>query len=115
MNRLIESIFDGFSVGGINIPISYMYYMGHGEPYIVYMGVWVDNVLRGDDSLIAYGDYYDFDVYAKGNYKEIVEAVITLLEQNGFVWKPEKSGRDMYDPDTGYYHKTINFIYLREE
>jgi hypothetical protein len=115
MNELIKSIFAGFMVGGVSIPVKYMFYMGHGEPYIVYMQMDADNVLRGDDALVGYADYYDFDVYSKGNIQQIIEQTIELLENNGFVWRPERSSQDMYEVDTGYYHKTLNFSYLREE
>jgi hypothetical protein len=115
MNELIESIFEGFTVDGETIPVNYMHYMGHGEPYVVYMQVFADNVLRGDDDLVGYADYYDFDVYSKGNFENIVEQVKSLLKENGFVWQPSRSSRDMFEVDTGYYHKTLNFSYLREE
>ena len=114
MNSLIESIFDGFTVGGEQIPVVYMYYHGHGEPYVVYMQIYSDNVLRGDDSLVGYADYYDFDVYSKGNFTAIVEQVISMLEAHGFVWRPDRSSREMYEPDTGYYHKTVTFSFIRE-
>ena len=115
MNELIETILDGFTVDGVEIPVAYMYYHGHGEPYVVYMGVFSDNVLRGDDRLIGYAKHYDFDVYAKGNFDEIVEQLIQKLEENEFVFKPERSSVDMYEADTGYYHRTLNFRFLREE
>ncbi len=115
MNELIKSIFTDFSVDGVQIPVKFLYYLGHGEPYIVFMQMDADNVLRGDDELIGYADYYDFDVYAKGNYTKIVEAVKDLLEENDFVWNPSRSSVDMYETDTGYYHKTLNFHYLKEE
>lgn len=115
MNELIEAIFNNFRVDGQDIPVNYMHYMGHGEPYVIYMAVYADNALRADDDLIAYADYYDFDVYAKGNFTKIIEQVRTLLEENGFVWRPERSSRDMYEPDTGYYHRTLNFSFLRSE
>ena len=115
MNELIELIFKDFKVDGVDIPVIYMHYMGHGEPYVIYMGVYADNVLRADDGLIGYADYYDFDVYAKGNFTKIIEQVRTLLEENGFVWRPDRSARDMFEPDTGYYHRTLNFSFLREE
>jgi len=114
MNELIESIFDKFKVDGVEIPVAYMYYMGHGEPYVVYMRVYADNVLRGDDGLVGYADYYDFDVYAKGNFDNIVEQIIKKLEANGFVWRPDRSSKDMYEVDTHYYHRTLNFNYLKE-
>lgn len=115
MNELIESIFADFTVDGVSIPVSYMFYEGHGEPYIVYMQMDADSSLSGDDDLIGYVEYYDFDVYSKGNYLQIIESVKTLLKQNGFKWQLSRSSEDMYEVETGYYHKTLNFAILREE
>lgn len=115
MNELIESILNNFTVNGENIPVSYMYYEGHGEPYVVYMQENADNSLSADDELIGYVDYYDFDIYSKGNYKQIVESLKTILKNNNFIFQPSRSSADMYETETGYYHKTLNFAYLKEE
>ena len=115
MNELIETILANFTVDENVIPVSYMYYEGHGEPYVVYMQQDADNSISGDDELIGYVDYYDFDVYAKGNYHNIVESLKSILKANGFVWQVSRSSQDMYETDTGYYHKTLNFAYLKEE
>ena len=115
MNELIESILANFTVDEKSIPVAYMYYQGHGEPYVVYMQQDADGSLSGDDELIGYVDYYDFDVYAKGNYFAIVKELKRILKDNGFVWQPSRSSSDMYETDTGYYHKTLNFAYLKEE
>lgn len=115
MNELIERILAGFTVDDAEIPVAYMFYEGHGEPYVVYMQQDADGSLSGDDDLIGYVDYYDFDVYAKGNYLNIVKALKAVLKENGFVWQPSRSSSDMYETDTGYYHKTLNFAYLKEE
>lgn len=114
MNELIERIFSNFIVDKVEIPVSYMYYEGHGEPYVVYMQQDADGSLSADDELVGYVDYYDFDVYAKGNYFNIVESIKELLKENGFVWQPSRTSQDFYETDTGYYHKTLNFAYLRE-
>lgn len=114
MNELIERIFSNFKVDKVAIPVVYMYYEGHGEPYVVYMQQDADGSLSADDELVGYVDYYDFDVYAKGNYFNIVESIKTLLKENGFVWQPSRTSQDFYETDTGYYHKTLNFAYLRE-
>lgn len=114
MNELITSLFQDFTVDGVLIPVKYLHYLGHGEPYIVWMQVDADNSLTGDDTLMGYADYYDFDVYSKGNFLNIVERVKELLTQNNFVWQVSKSSADMYETDTGYYHKTLNFAILRE-
>ena len=115
MNELIEEIFKDFEVDGVVIPVSYMFYEGHGEPYVVWMGQDMNNSLSGDDELIGYADYYDFDVYAQGNYLKIVESIKQKLVENGFVWQPSRCSMDMYETDTKYYHKTLNFAILKEE
>lgn len=115
MNELIEQILANFTVDDTPIPVSYMFYEGHGEPYVVYMQENADNSFSGDDELIGYVDYYDFDVYAKGNYNNIVKSLKQILVANGFVWQPSRSSADMYETETEYYHKTLNFAYLKEE
>lgn len=114
MNSLIKQIFENFTVDGVTIPVKFMYYFGHGEPYITWMQEDANNSLSGDDDLIGYADYYDFDIYSKGDYTNIVERVKELLKEHGFVWQVSRSSADMYEPDTGYYHKTLNFAILRE-
>ena len=115
MNELIESIFANFTVDGVAVPVSFMFYEGHGEPYVVYMQQDADGSLSGDDELIGYVDYYDFYVYAKGNYTKIIESLKAILKANNFVWQPSRTSQDFYEVDTGYYHKTLNFAYLKEE
>lgn len=114
MNELIETIFSGFKVSGVSIPVSFLYYEGHGEPYIVYSQQDADGSFSGDDDLLGYVDYYDFDVYSTGNFMSIIEEVKKKLKENHFVWQPSRSSADMYETDTGYYHKTLNFAYPRE-
>lgn len=115
MNELIESILNNFTVDGEIIPVSLMRYEGHGEPYIVYMQENADGSLSADDELIGYVDYYDFDIYSKGNYLKIIESLKAILKANNFVFQPSRSSADMYETETGYYHKTLNFAILKEE
>lgn len=115
MNELIQSIFKDFTVDGVKIPVSFMYYEGHGEPYIVYMEQDADSSYSGDDELLGYVVYYDFDVYSQGNYLKVIEALKDKLKENGFIWQPSRSSIDMYENDTGYYHKTMNFAYMKGE
>ena len=115
MNELITSIFQDFTVDGEVIPVKYLYYKGHGEPYIVWMQQDADNSLSGDDELLGYVDFYDFDVYSKGNFTRIIERVKEVLKENDFVWQVSRSSQDFYETETGYYHKTLNFAILRSE
>lgn len=115
MNELIERIFANFQVGSQIIPVSFLNYPGESETYITYQLAYYDNSLSGDNTLINFVDYYDFDIFSKGDYFPIAEAVKSILKSNGFIWQPGKSSGDMFEPDTGYFHKTLTFAYLREE
>ena len=115
MNNLIEIIFSGFTVDKVQIPVKFLYYQGSSTTYITYQAVNINNTLSGDDHILNYVEYYDFDIYTKGNYFPIVEAVKNILQANGFTWQPSMDSGDMYEEDTGYYHKTLCFAIERSE
>lgn len=114
MNELIEQIFKDFQVDGVEIPVSFLRYDGKSTTYVTYQQEDADASFSGDNQLLGYVDYYDFDIYSKGNYLNIVESVKQILKQNGFMWQPSRSSSDLYEADTGYYHKTLNFAIERE-
>lgn len=115
MNSLIESIFANFQVGYEVIPVSFLRYEGKSTTYITYSLMDMDSSFSGDDELMGYVDYYDFDIYSKGNYFPIIESVKSILKANGFMFQPSRSSGDLYEDDTGYFHKTLNFAKEREE
>ena len=115
MNNLIETIFADFKVNNKSIPVSFLKYDGKKETYITYQNIDNDGVFSGDDEIIGYIDYYDFDIYSKGNYFKIVKEVKKIMKENGFMWQPSMSSGDMYEDDTGYYHKTLCFAIERME
>lgn len=114
MNREIQSIFKGFTVNGKQIPVSYMVYKGNETTYITYMETDKGNSYSADNEIQGYITYYDFDVYSKGNYLSVLAAVKTLMKENGWTWQPSRDSPDMYENDTGYYHKTLCFAIERE-
>lgn len=109
MNSKIEQIFNNFTVNNVLIPVSFMRYTGDKKTYITYNQIQIDTTLYGDDKLLNYIDYYDLDIYSTGNYLQVLERVKEEMESNGFMWQPEMSSADMYEDDTGYYHKTLCF------
>jgi hypothetical protein len=114
LRELIRTIFQDFTVDGVLIPVSFLRYHGHETAYVTYMQTDIEDSLNGDDELIAYVVYFDFDIYSKGNFSNILEQIKTLMKNNGFVWMPERTSPDMFEDDTGYYHKTISFAYQKE-
>ena len=115
MNGLIEKIFADFKVNTKNIPVSFLRYEGKATTYITYQQTNIDGALSGDDEIIGYIDYYDIDIFSKGNYFKIVEEVKKKMKANGFMWQPSNSSEDIFEEDTGYFHKTLCFAIERME
>lgn len=107
----LKSLFTNFKVNGVTIPVALINYDGHGESYVVYREYDKDNSYSSDDEISGYVTFYDFDVYAKSNFLPIVEAIKSKLKQAGWTWQPRRDSPDMYEADTGYFHKTICFAY----
>ena len=63
--------------------------------------------------MLGYVEYYDFDIYSKGDYTNIVKSVKKLLKDNDFTYQPMRSSGDMYETETGYYHRTLCFATLK--
>lgn len=115
MNEEIERAFQDFSVNGKTIPVSFLRYNGHDDTYVTYMESDKDNSFSGDDELLGYVTYYDMDIYSKSNYTAIVKAVKDRMKEIGFTYQPSRDSQDMFEDDTGYYHKTLCFAIEKEE
>lgn len=117
MNEEIERLFSNFHVNNENIPVYFLNYDGNATKYVTYMENYKDNSLSGDDELLAYVCYYDFDIYVKrgtGSYFPIIDAINDILVANGWTRQLTRESPDNYEKDTGYYHKTLCFSKERE-
>lgn len=110
MNELIERI-----LTEIGIPYGYIFYDGNSETYITYQEVDLSGSYSGDNDILGYISYYDFDVYSNTNYTEIINSLMEKLEKNGFTWQITDSSGDMYETDTKYYHRTLNYAIWRKK
>ena len=114
IRTLITTIFANFTVDEKTVPVSFMRYKGKENTYVTWMQYDMDNSYAGDNELLGYVGYYDFDVYSKGNYANIIEAIKEKMKDNGFMFQPSRCSPDLYEDETGYYHKTISFA-IEEE
>lgn len=115
MNSLIEEIFADFKVDNKTIPVSFKKYDGKSNVYITYQNIFIDGSYSADDEIQGYIDYYDIDIYSKSNYMKIVSKVKEIMKDNGFMWQPSRTSEDMFEDDTGYWHKTLCFAIERNE
>ena len=109
MNEEIERIFNGFTVDDVEIPVNFMFYDGDDQSWIIYSNADNYHSYSGDDELLGYVTYYDFEIYSKGNYLDIIKAVKALMKENGWSFQPSLSSQEGYDRDTRVYSKTLCF------
>ena len=107
MNEEIETIFKNFIVDKVKIPIAFIKYFGKEETYITYQSIGNNPALSSDDKTTNSTDTIDIDIYTKGNYLKIIKEIKNKMLANDFMWDGDSP--DMYEQDTGYYHKTISF------
>ena len=116
-NQEIETLFNNFRVNGETIPVVFCYYDGNAIKYVTYVENYKDNSFSADDGLQGYVSYYDFDIYVKrgnGSYFPIIEAIRDILLADGWTEQLTRESPDLYESDTGYFHKTICFAKERE-
>ena len=107
MNKLIKSIFKDFEVDGVKIPVEFLKYKGDLTTYVVFSEIDNSPANSCDDECEYSIRQFDFDIYTKGNYLNILKAVKQKLKENGFTWVEDSP--DMYENDTGYFHKVTTF------
>ena len=109
MNATIETIFRDFTIDEVQIPVKFLRYNGNQTTYVTYMQQDANGAYAGDDEILGFVGFYDFDVYSKRDYSKVIEQIKVKMKENGFVWQPARDSQDMFEDDTGYYHKTLCF------
>lgn len=101
-NAEIETLLEN-----IGVPVAFMFYEGNADTYITYMQAYKEGAIAGDDKVLGCIEYYDFDVYSKGNYLDLVTTLIETLTAAGWTYSPSRDSPDQYERDTKFFHKTI--------
>lgn len=106
-DKLILKIFKDF-----HVPVEMLYYEGGKSDYITFNKIFEEargRACYGSGKLLAFVEYYDFHIYSKNNYYEIIDEVKQKLTENGFRYSLSKSQGDLYEPDTGHNHTVLCF------
>ena len=111
--ELIKSIFDNFTVEGKKIPAEFRTYTGKSKTYITYTFTDDDPALFAEDQEVGSVAYIDIDIFSSGNYLAIEKKIKEVMKANNFI--RTGSSPDMYENDTGLYHKTLEFAKERME
>lgn len=112
INPLIESMFNNFTVDGIDIPIAYQLHEESGGTFLTYHTRIERPEEFADDLPILEVTYGTINIYSKLDFKNLLSEVKRTLKNNGFT--VTDSGPEDFEEDTGYYHIPVNFYYESE-
>ncbi len=113
MNSEIEEIFGNIQYDNKPLEYAYLIYRGKNTTYVTYQSTGDRNTLSADDEVIAGIIYYDIDIYSDKNFLELIKKIKQEMKKNGYVYL--ESSPDMYEKDTGLFHKTLEFAKEKEE
>ena len=113
MNSEIETIFSNFIVDGINIPVEFMDYEGDKETFIVYFSNGETPSFFGENKVLSSENTYDFNIYTKGNFLNILKEIKKKLNENGWNWIEDSE--DLYEKDTRFFHKVTTWSKERND
>lgn len=107
INRLILD-----ALKPLNLPVTFQKYTGKVSTYITFHEYFTGGEEYEDDEEKYTGHYIQVDIWSKNDYTDIVREVRDRLQTAGFKRLNEA---DLYEPDTGIYHKALKFFYLEEK
>lgn len=107
MNEFIFDIMSSLRVDGTEIPVAWLKYKGKETNYVVFSDLGESPESFSDDECDYSIKQFDFDIYSKDNYLNILKEVKKRLKTNGFTWIEDSP--TMYEEETGYYHITTTF------
>ena len=107
MNEELKEIFSNFTVNQKQIDIAHLKYKGHNKKYVVWTLLPEEPILSYDDEIQYSLTTVDIDIYDEGNYLDTMKEIKKIMKENEWIWKEDSS--EMYEEDTGLYHRTSTF------
>ena len=108
MNEEIKIILgENISVDGASVPVAHLHYKGSEKTFVTWAILSERPVLCGDDEPLFSVTSVDIHIYSNGNYLKLITVIKKMMKENGWLWVEDSP--EMYEYDTGLYHRTITF------
>lgn len=96
----------------LGVPVGFQKYSGTESTYITFHEYLQTGEEFEEDDEAFTGHYVQVDVWSKADYTALASSIKVLLKAACFKRLDEA---DLYEPDTGIYHKGIKFYYLESK
>ncbi len=96
----------------LDVPVAHLRYKGKEKKYVVWT-LLDETPLSASDDEIDYSEApVDIDIYSEGNYLKLMSSIKKIMKENEWTWNGDSP--EMYEEDTGLYHRTCTFIKERK-
>lgn len=107
MNEEIKSILENLIIAGEEIPVAHLRYKGNSKKFVTWTITGEAPALSANDEDLCSICPVDVDIFSDSNYLDIEKEIKQIMKNNDWVWVEDSE--EMYEEDTGLYHKTISF------
>lgn len=108
MNEELKLILgENLIINGQDIPIAHLRYKGNSKKYVTWTITGEAPALSANDEDLCSICSLDVDIFSDGNYLDIEKEIKQKMKNNDWVWVEDSE--EMYEEDTGLYHKTCSF------
>lgn len=108
MNEELKSIFgEKLNIGNKKIPVAHLKYKGSSKTFVTWTITGETPALTANDEALCSICSVDVDIFSDGNYLDIEKEIKRIMKNNDWVWVEDSA--EMYEEDTGLYHKTCSF------
>ena len=108
MNEEIKAILgNGINVCDNDVPVAHFKYEGKSKRFITWTLLGETPVFSANDEQMFSVCTLDIDIFSESNYLDMIKEIKKIMKNNEWVWVEDSP--EMYEDDTGLYHRTCTF------
>lgn len=96
----------------LDVPVAHLRYKGSSKTYVTWTMLDEEPSFASDDEIIRSEVNIDIDIYSVNNYLNILSSIKNKMKENEWIWYGDSP--EMYEEETGLYHRTCSFKKERE-
>lgn len=96
----------------LDVPVAHLRYKGSSKTYVTWTMLEEEPSFASDDEITDSEVNVDIDIYSDSNYLKIMSSIKKIMKENDWRWSGDSP--EMYEEETGLYHRTSSFQKERE-
>lgn len=91
----------------LDVPVAHLKYKGNKKTYVVWTIIDETPIFSSDDEITDSEVVVDIDIYSDSNYLKIMSSIKNKMKENEWIW--DGDSQELFEEDTGLYHRTCTF------